>query len=311
LKVRRPKDWRPADIEPVQNLSQAIIPTGMEGPNKIFIGGLPAYLNEDQVKELLSSFGQLKTFNLVKETASGQSKGYAFFEYADTDVTDKACAGLNGMKLGEKNIVVQRATLGSKQNLSVSNPYTSSLLQNPTALNFLNLGMPIAAACALLGITISEAGPPTRIVQLGNMISPEDVEFDEDYPEIEEEVSKEASKYGTVLSVWIPRYNKEEQPLPQDENLEDRPRRFKMSWGFGRVFVEYKRKEDAKRAQESFAGRKFCNRQIVSGFFSEERYAMKNFEPDANEESDYANRIARQFGHDPDKDLSEEIPDDA
>lgn len=41
-----------------------------------------------KVKELLSSFGQLKAFNLVKDTGSGLSKGYAFAEYADPSVTD-------------------------------------------------------------------------------------------------------------------------------------------------------------------------------------------------------------------------------
>jgi hypothetical protein len=38
-------------------------------PNKLFIGGLPTYLGDDQVQELLKSFGELKSFNLVKEGA--------------------------------------------------------------------------------------------------------------------------------------------------------------------------------------------------------------------------------------------------
>jgi len=42
--------------------------------NKIFIGGLPSYLNDEQVMELLSSFGELRAFNLVKEGGSGASK---------------------------------------------------------------------------------------------------------------------------------------------------------------------------------------------------------------------------------------------
>ena len=41
-----------------------------------------------QVKELLSSFGDLKSFNLVKDSGTTFSKGYCFFEYLDTDVTD-------------------------------------------------------------------------------------------------------------------------------------------------------------------------------------------------------------------------------
>lgn len=42
--------------------------------NKIFVGGLPTYLNEEQVMELLKSFGELKAFNLVRENGNGLSK---------------------------------------------------------------------------------------------------------------------------------------------------------------------------------------------------------------------------------------------
>lgn len=42
-----------------------------------------------QVKELLTSFGPLKAFNLVKDSATGLSKGYAFCEYVDVNVNDQ------------------------------------------------------------------------------------------------------------------------------------------------------------------------------------------------------------------------------
>ena len=41
------------------------------------------------MKELLLSFGQLKAFNLVKDSATGLSKGYAFCEYVEASVTDQ------------------------------------------------------------------------------------------------------------------------------------------------------------------------------------------------------------------------------
>lgn len=40
------------------------------------------------MKELLLSFGQLRAFNLVKDAATGLSKGYAFAEYVDISITD-------------------------------------------------------------------------------------------------------------------------------------------------------------------------------------------------------------------------------
>lgn len=42
-----------------------------------------------QVKELLTSFGPLKAFNLVKDSATGLSKGYAFCEYVDVNISDQ------------------------------------------------------------------------------------------------------------------------------------------------------------------------------------------------------------------------------
>ena len=37
---------------------------------------------------------------------------YAFCEYADPQITDTAIAGLNGMQLGDKKLIVQRASVG-------------------------------------------------------------------------------------------------------------------------------------------------------------------------------------------------------
>lgn len=45
------------------------------------------------MKELLTSFGPLKAFNLVKDSATGLSKGYAFCEYVDINVTDQVSPG--------------------------------------------------------------------------------------------------------------------------------------------------------------------------------------------------------------------------
>ena len=41
-----------------------------------------------QVKELLSSFGDLRSFNLVKDSGTTFSKGYCFFEYVNQAITD-------------------------------------------------------------------------------------------------------------------------------------------------------------------------------------------------------------------------------
>ncbi|KAJ0888788.1 putative RNA recognition motif domain, nucleotide-binding alpha-beta plait domain superfamily [Helianthus annuus] len=82
---------------------------GLEGPDRVFVGGLPCYFTEAQVRELLESFGALRGFDLIKDRETGNSKGYAFCVYQDLSVTDIACAALNGIKMGDKTLTVRRA----------------------------------------------------------------------------------------------------------------------------------------------------------------------------------------------------------
>lgn len=75
LKIRRPKDYGGPDIIAPNMHVPGVVSTNVpDSANKIFVGGLPTYLNEEQVMELLSSFGELKAFNLVRENGNGPSK---------------------------------------------------------------------------------------------------------------------------------------------------------------------------------------------------------------------------------------------
>jgi splicing factor U2AF subunit len=122
LKIRRPNDFRPellAESHPAPSLHinmsalGVISTTVADGPNKVFVGGLPYHLNEDMVKELLNAFGELKSFHLVRDPGSVLSKGYAFCEYVNPECTRIACEGLNDMQIGDKNLTVRIAAASS------------------------------------------------------------------------------------------------------------------------------------------------------------------------------------------------------
>jgi len=75
LKIHRPKDYGGPEMIPVSVHIPGVVSINVpDSINKVFVGGLPAYLNEEQVQELLKSFGELKAFNLVWENGNGPSK---------------------------------------------------------------------------------------------------------------------------------------------------------------------------------------------------------------------------------------------
>jgi len=108
--IKRPNDYNSAIAPPPNNefmkrfdVSQLgiISPVVPDSPNKLFIGGLPYHLNDENVMELLGAFGKIKAFHLVKTDASAEtSKGYCFVEYVDSQHRDVAVMGLNGMDMG-------------------------------------------------------------------------------------------------------------------------------------------------------------------------------------------------------------------
>lgn len=239
LKIRRPRDYQPLPgmaETPSVAVPGVVSTVVQDSPHKIFIGGLPNYLNEDQVKELLTSFGPLKAFNLVKDSATGLSKGYAFCEYVDVTITDQACAGLNGMQLGDKKLIVQRASVGAKN------------AQNPVQLQ-------------IPGLNLNQgAGPPTEVLCLMNMVTPDELEDEEEYEDIVEDVKEECGKYGMVHSLEIPR------PIKGV----DVP-------GCGKIFVEFNSVIDCQKAQQALTGRKFSNRVVVTSYYDPDKYHRREF----------------------------------
>merc|ERR1712142_931185 len=246
LKIRRPRDYVPipgSESEADFAVPGVISTVVKDTPHKIFIGGLPNYLTDDQIKELLSSFGQLKAFNLVCDAGTQLSKGYAFAEYIDPNITDQAIDGLNGMQLGDKKLVVQRASVGKREG-------------GPTPL------MPEPAVqLQVEGLnSIGGVGPATEILVLMNMVTEEELRDDEEYEEILEDIRDECSKYGNVRSMEIPR------PI-EGVNVP----------GVGKVFVEFASPPECAKAQQMLSGRKFANRVVISSYHDPDMYHKRMF----------------------------------
>ncbi|KAI9205189.1 uncharacterized protein BJ171DRAFT_558570 [Polychytrium aggregatum] len=245
LKIRRPKDYQPPPGTSENGLPMhlpGIVSTNVpDSADKIFIGGLPIYLNDEQVMELLKSFGELRAFNLVKDNATSMSKGFAFCEYADPTITDIACQGLNGMELDDKKLVVQRASVGSSKGAG-GGPGMGSL------------GGSFASSLLPSSLLLSSGGQvdPTNVVALMNMVTEEELRDNNEYEDIIDDIRGECSKFGVISSIKIPR------PVQ------------------GQVFIHYVTKEMAAVAVSALAGRRFADRTVVAGYYSESLYIEGN-----------------------------------
>lgn len=75
LEIKRPKDYIvPAVVDEVPYEPGVVSPVVVDTPNKLSISNIPAYLTEEQVTELLISFGELKAFTLVKDRGTDESR---------------------------------------------------------------------------------------------------------------------------------------------------------------------------------------------------------------------------------------------
>jgi len=103
----------------------------------------------------------------------------------------QAIAGLNGMQLGDKKLIVQRASVGAK---------SGPLAQPGTALT-----TPVQIQVPGLQTVSGGLGQPTEVLCLMNMVTPEELIEDEEYEDILEDIQTECSKYGIVKSIELPR----------------------------------------------------------------------------------------------------------
>jgi splicing factor U2AF 65 kDa subunit len=99
--------------------------------------------------------------------------------------------------------------------------------------------------------------PPTRIVEIRNMVTKQDIDDDQEYADIVEDTQQECSQFGQLLRVIIPR----------DKSSSADPR----------VFLEYSNSDEASAAIRELQGRTFDGRQVQAAFFDEDQFTRQEY----------------------------------
>mmetsp|Transcript_37308 Transcript_37308/g.42622 ORF Transcript_37308/g.42622 Transcript_37308/m.42622 type:complete len:360 (-) Transcript_37308:89-1168(-) len=96
----------------------------------------------------------------------------------------------------------------------------------------------------------------SRIVELRNMVTMEDLSNEQEYNDVLEDIHEECSQFGQLVSVHIPRSNEK---------------------GATKIYLEYNSLEDANKTIQNLAGRTFDGRFVEANYFEEQKYLKREF----------------------------------
>jgi len=76
---------------------------------KVFVGGLPWAMTEQDLKDEMGAFGEVSSAKVVTNRETGRSKGYGFVEFKTLAATEKAIAASGSMQLGGRAVTINAA----------------------------------------------------------------------------------------------------------------------------------------------------------------------------------------------------------
>ena len=77
--------------------------------NRLYIGNLPYTATEEDIKNLFSKAGTVKSVALISDRATGRAKGFGFVEMASADEANKAISMFHGQDFMGRALTVNIA----------------------------------------------------------------------------------------------------------------------------------------------------------------------------------------------------------
>lgn len=73
---------------------------------KLYVGNLPYSIDDGALTHNFSEYGEVTSAKVMMDRDTGRSKGFGFVEMGTAEQANAAIAGLNGMSVGGRSIVV-------------------------------------------------------------------------------------------------------------------------------------------------------------------------------------------------------------
>nr|CAH7769393.1 unnamed protein product [Callosobruchus chinensis] len=264
------------------NSMPTMLPKGMTGPMRLYVGSLHFNITEDMLRGIFEPFGKIENIQLIMDPETGRSKGYGFITFRNCDDAKKALEQLNGFELAGRPMKVGNVTerldlqqqgpslldsdeldrsgidLGATGRLQLMFKLAEGagmqVINQLFHLSFSIFQVPPAAANALSIATgqpvivpqvQQQSTPPiaTQCFMLSNMFDPA-TESNKNWDiEIRDDVIEECNKHGGVLHVYV------DQGSPQ-----------------GNVYVKCPSIATAVASVNTLHGRWFAGRVITAAY---------------------------------------------
>jgi len=252
----------------MQRIQEVTAAQASKVDRKLYIGNLPSGLTPDMLMQLLNTAliqlqANMEPGGPITSCWISSDGHYSFAEFRSTEEATR------GFALG--NIAV----LGHQLRVGRPKSYTGQSTDPTTVSKISDLGiittasgMPITGgqmsattvasteAIGSVSTTQVRVNPESRVLLLLNMASEDDLESDEDYQEFLSEVKEQCEKYGSVVSVVIPRHGP----------------------GIKRVFVEYDSIGSANSARKALSVLKFDGKTVEATYYNEAEFASKKYD---------------------------------
>jgi len=75
----------------------------------IYVGNLSFKASEVEVRQAFAAFGEVSSVAIIKDQATGKSRGFAFVEMPNNPEGQAAIAGLNGKDLMGRQLMINEA----------------------------------------------------------------------------------------------------------------------------------------------------------------------------------------------------------
>ena len=76
---------------------------------KLYVGGLPYSVTEEQLKELFEPHGTVESAKVVTDKYTDRSRGFGFVEMSTQQEAEKAIQALNGTELEGRSLTVNES----------------------------------------------------------------------------------------------------------------------------------------------------------------------------------------------------------